>query len=77
MTAMLPYWRTAPNRGLILWRRASVARMLGAHTVRVDGNLRQQLSAQLAEVQGTLDGLLVDQPRRRILRTPQVQKAAG
>ena len=31
-------------------------------------SLRQQISRQLAGVQSVLDGMLVDQPRRRILR---------
>ena len=45
--------------------------------LRADGNLRQQITSQLAQVQGTLETLLVDQPRRRILRTAPIQKAAG
>jgi len=45
--------------------------------LRADGNLRQQITSQLAHVQGTLETLLVDQPRRRILRTAPIQKAAG
>ncbi len=37
-------------------------------TLRDDGGLRQRVATQLAGVQSTLDGLLVDRPRRRILR---------
>ena len=37
--------------------------------LRQDSDLRQQISGQLAGVSATLDGLLVDRPRRRILRT--------
>jgi hypothetical protein len=36
--------------------------------VRENSALRQQISVQLASVQASLDQLLVDQPRRRILR---------
>ena len=36
--------------------------------VRTSDQLRQQVASQLAGVQSTLDGLLVDEPRRRILR---------
>jgi hypothetical protein len=37
-------------------------------TVRTSDSLRQQLTTQLSAVQSALDGMLVDQPRRRILR---------
>jgi hypothetical protein len=37
--------------------------------VRSNGALRQQVSTQLSAVQSVLEGMLVDQPRRRILRS--------
>jgi hypothetical protein len=37
--------------------------------VRDNQSLRQQITAQLSSVQSALDGMLVDQPRRRILRS--------
>jgi hypothetical protein len=43
--------------------------------VRDSAALRQQITSQLASVQSALDGMLVDQPRRRILR--QRSGAAG
>jgi len=33
--------------------------------------IRQQVATQLSSVQSVLDGLLVDRPRRRILRSPK------
>lgn len=36
--------------------------------IRESGNLRQHISSQLSSVQSVLDQMLVDQPRRRILR---------
>jgi len=36
--------------------------------LRENGSLRQKISKQLASVQSSLDGLLVDRPRRNILR---------
>ncbi len=36
--------------------------------LRDSNGLRQQLATQLSSVQATLDGLMVDRPRRRILR---------
>ncbi|MBL8829741.1 MAG: hypothetical protein JNM18_22370 [Planctomycetaceae bacterium] len=39
--------------------------------LREDGTLRQSVASQLSAVQSVLDGLLVDRPRRRILRSPK------
>lgn len=39
--------------------------------LREDGGLRQTVGQQLATVQAALDGLLVERPRRRILRSPK------
>lgn len=39
--------------------------------LRDDGGLRQQVATQLSGVQSVLDGLLVDRPRRRIIRSPK------
>jgi hypothetical protein len=36
--------------------------------LRDDGPLRQRLATQLSTVQSSLDGLMVDRPRRNILR---------
>lgn len=38
--------------------------------LRDNGGLRQQVATQLSGVQSVLDGLLVDRPRRRIIRSP-------
>ena len=39
--------------------------------LRENGGLRQQVASQLSSVQSVLDGLLVDRPRRRIIRSPR------
>jgi hypothetical protein len=39
--------------------------------LRDSASLRQQVATQLAGVQATLDGMLVDRPRRNILRRPK------
>jgi hypothetical protein len=39
--------------------------------LRNSANLRQHVATQLAGVQATLDGMLVDRPRRNILRRPK------
>ena len=39
--------------------------------LRDDGGLRRHVAKQLSGVQSVLDGLLVDRPRRRIIRSPK------
>jgi len=39
--------------------------------LRDHAGLKQRVATQLSSVQATLDGLLVDRPRRRILRSPK------
>jgi hypothetical protein len=41
--------------------------------LRDNNCLRQHIATSLASVQASLDGLLVDRPRRRIVRNPEVQ----
>ena len=43
-------------------------RGVAAQDLRESGALRREVAADLARVQASLDGLLVDRPRRRILR---------
>ncbi|MBX9678913.1 MAG: hypothetical protein K2X38_09110 [Gemmataceae bacterium] len=46
-----------------------------ASELRTDDKLRQQIAMQLSRVQSSLDGMLVDQPRRRIIRNNPVEEA--
>ncbi len=39
--------------------------------LRDNQSLRQQVATQLSAVQSTLDGLLIDRPRRNIIRRPR------
>jgi hypothetical protein len=48
-----------------------VIRGVEPQDLRDSRNLRQHISTQLAGVQSVLDGLLVDRPRRNILRRPR------
>jgi hypothetical protein len=48
-----------------------VIRGVGPQDLRDSRILRQHISTQLAGVQSVLDGLLVDRPRRNILRRPR------
>jgi hypothetical protein len=49
-----------------------VVRGVQPQELRDNAGLRQHVAAQLASVQSTLDGMLVDQPRRRIIRAPHL-----
>jgi hypothetical protein len=46
----------------------SVVRGVAPQTLRDDGSLRNRVAGQLSNVQASLDGWMVDRPRRRILR---------
>jgi len=52
-----------------------IVRGVQPQALRDNGQLRQQISTQLSGVQSVLDGLLVDRPRRNILRSRQGQVA--
>ncbi|WP_339613681.1 hypothetical protein [uncultured Rubinisphaera sp.] len=39
--------------------------------LRSSSHLRQQVATKLSGVQSVLDGLLVDRPRRQIIRAPK------
>ena len=48
-----------------------IVRGIQPQQLRDDGSLRQRIATQLSGVQSVLDGLLVDRPRRNILRRPR------
>ncbi|MFO0905702.1 MAG: hypothetical protein U0939_22030 [Pirellulales bacterium] len=48
-----------------------IVRGVAPQTLRDDAAFRQQVATQLAGVQAQLDGLLIDRPRRNILRKPR------
>jgi hypothetical protein len=48
-----------------------VVRGIEPQALRDNQALRQQVATQLSGVQSVLDGLLVDRPRRNILRRPR------
>jgi hypothetical protein len=51
-------------------RAQQAVRGVAAQDLRDSQGLRQRLATQLTQVQSALDGLLIDRPRRRILRQP-------
>jgi hypothetical protein len=52
-------------------RAQGVVNGVAPQDLRDSGVLRQQIASQLTSVQSSLDGLLVDRPRRNILRRPR------
>ncbi len=52
-------------------RAQQVVRGVEPQQLRDSQSLRQQVATQLSGVQSALDGLLVDRPRRRIIRSPK------
>ena len=48
-----------------------IVRGVEPRALRNDGELRQHVATELSRVQSVLDGLLVDRPRRNILRRPK------
>ncbi len=52
-------------------RAQRAVRGVAAQDLRDSGTVRQRVASQLAQVQSALDGMLVERPRRRILRQAQ------
>ncbi len=48
---------------------------VGAQDLRASGDLRQRVVSELSRVQSALDGLMVDRPRRKIIRPSQIKEA--
>jgi hypothetical protein len=65
--------RSNPQLDALVEQARQVVRGVAAQDLRDGEGLRQRVAARLSHVQSALDALLVDRPRRRILR----QAAAG
>ncbi|MDB5319500.1 MAG: hypothetical protein JWN40_1131 [Phycisphaerales bacterium] len=61
--------RSSPQLDELAEQAQRVIRGVAPEELRASGDLRQRVAAQLSAVQSKLDGLLVDKPRRKILRT--------
>ena len=53
-----------------------IVQRVAPQDLRDNTSLRQQVATHLAGVQSVLDGLLVDRPRRNILRSNREQETA-
>jgi len=63
--------RSNPQLDELVAEARRAVRGVGPQELRDSGSLRREVSQQLSRVQTSLDAMLVDRPRRRILRTPQ------
>jgi hypothetical protein len=50
-------------------------RGVGAQDLRASGDLRQRVASELSVVRSALDGMMVDRPRRKIIRPSQTKEA--
>jgi hypothetical protein len=48
---------------------------VGAQDLRASGDLRHRVASELSRVQSALDGLMIDRPRRKIIRPSQTKEA--
>ena len=67
--------RSSPELDQLVERAQQVVRGVEPQQLRDSQSLRQQVVTQLSGVQSVLDGLLVERPRRNILRRRQEQVA--
>jgi hypothetical protein len=63
--------RSNADLDALVERAQRIVRGVRPQELRDNDTLRQQVAGQFAAVQATLDGMLVDQPRRRIIRNQQ------
>ena len=63
--------RSNPQLDELVERAQQMLRGVEPQKLRDSTSLRQKLVTQLSSVQSSLDGLLVDRPRRNILRRPR------
>jgi hypothetical protein len=68
--------RSCAELDQLVERAQRAVRGVGARDLRDSGALRERVAHQLGQVQAALDGMLVDRPRRRILRQPAAQGVA-
>jgi len=63
--------RSSAELDQLVERAQQAVRGVEPQDLRGDGNVRKHLARELAGVQSALDGLMVDRPRRNILRRPK------
>jgi hypothetical protein len=63
--------RSSPQLDDLVTQAQQIVRGIRPQSLRDSTDLRQQIATQLSGVQSVLDGLLVDRPRRNLLRRPR------
>lgn len=61
--------RSSPELDQLVEQSQQIVRNVRPQQLRDDTSLRQRIAGRLAAVESQIDGLLVDRPRRRILRS--------
>ncbi len=62
--------RSNPQLDELVEQAQRTVRGVAAQDLRDSQTLRQRVGEQLAQVQSSLDAMLIERPRRRILRQP-------
>jgi hypothetical protein len=60
--------RSNPDLDQLVQRAQDLVQGVTPQNLRDDDRLRQQIATQFSQVQSVVDGMMVDQPRRRIIR---------
>lgn len=63
--------RSNPDLDQLVQRAQDLVRDVAPQALRDNDRLRQQMAAQFSQVQSVIDGMMVDRPRRRIIRNAQ------
>jgi hypothetical protein len=63
--------RSNPELDQLVQRAQNLVQNVDAQDLRDNDGLRQQIATQFSQVQSVVDGMMVDRPRRRIIRNVQ------
>ena len=63
--------RSNPDLDQLVQRAQDLVRDVTPQGLRDNGRLRQQIATQFSQVKSVIDGMMVDRPRRRIIRNAQ------
>lgn len=69
--------RSSADLDALVDRAQRVVQGIEPQSLRNSGSLRQHVATQLSQVQATIDGMLVNQPRRRIIRSQPSSNGDG
>jgi len=67
--------RSNDQLDVLVAQAQQAVRSIGAQDLRASGGLRQRVATELSVVRSALDGMMVDRPRRKIIRPSQTKEA--